>query len=144
MLILLRGLPGSGKTTFSRTFKDARVFAADDFFYKRGEGKYAFDPTLLGEAHLACQRETRGALEAGEVVVVTNTFSQRWELEAYFRIAAEVGVRVTVADLFDGGLDDKALVERGLHGVPQEAIAAMRARWEHNWREGDPRAPWER
>lgn len=144
MLILLRGLPGSGKTTFARTFKDALVFAADDFFYRRGEGKYAFDPTLLGEAHLTCQRETRGALEAGAVVVVTNTFSQRWELEAYFKIAAEVGVRVTVADLFDAGLDDEALVQRGLHGVPQETIAAMRSRWEHNWREGDPRAPWER
>lgn len=144
MLILLRGLPGSGKTTFARTFKDALVFAADDFFYRRGEGEYAFDPTLLGEAHLACQRETRGALEAGAVVVVTNTFSQRWELEAYFKIAAEVGARVAVADLFDGGLTDEALVQRGLHGVPQETIAAMRSRWEHNWREGDPRAPWER
>ena len=144
MLILLRGLPGSATTTFARTFKDALVYAADDFFYRRGEGEYAFDPTLLGEAHLACQRETRGALEAGAVVVVTNTFSCRWELEAYFKIAAEVGVRVTVADLFDGGLDDEALVQRGLHGVPQETIAAMRSRWEHNWREGDPRAPWER
>ena len=144
MLILVRGLPGSGKSSFARTFKDALVFAADDFFYRRGEGKYAFDPTLLGEAHLGCQRDTRGALEAGAVVVVTNTFSQRWELEAYFKIAAEVDTQVTVVDLFDNGLTDEELAERGLHGVPQDTIATMRARWEHDWKNGDHRAPWER
>jgi predicted kinase len=144
MLILVRGLPGAGKSTFARAFKSALTFAADDYFYKRGEGKYAFDPLLLGEAHAECQRHTRASLEAGEVVVVTNTFSCRWELEPYLKMASELGLRVVVADLFDAGLDDAALVARGLHGVPQEVIAAMRQRWEHNWREADPRAPWER
>ena len=144
MLILVRGLPGSGKSSFAGNFESAEVFAADDFFYRRGEGKYAFDPTLLGEAHAYCQRATRSALYAGSVVVVTNTFSQRWELEPYFKIAAEVDTRVVVVDLFDAGLDDEALAERGLHGVTASGIATMRARWEHDWKNGDPRAPWER
>ena len=146
MLILVRGLPGSGKSSFAGNFKPAEVFAADDFFYRRGKGKgeYAFDPALLGEAHKYCQRATRSALYAGSMVIVTNTFSQRWELEPYLKFAAEVDVRVAVVDLFDGGLTDEALAERGLHGVPQDTIATMRARWEHDWKNGDHRAPWER
>lgn len=144
MLILVRGLPGSGKSSFAGNFEAAEVFAADDYFYKRGEGKYAFDPTLLGEAHKYCQRATYFALYAGRDVVVTNTFSCRWELEPYLKFAAEVDTQVTVVDLFDGGLTDEGLAERGLHGVTASGIATMRARWEHDWKNGDPRAPWER
>lgn len=144
MLILVRGLPGAGKTTFAKKFDGAQVFAADDFFYRRGGGVYDFDGKLLGEAHAECQKNARGALEAGEVVVVANTFSCRWEMEPYLKAAQENGVRVIVADLFDGGLTDEALVERNLHNVPLSVIVAMRERWEHEWRDGDTRAPWER
>ena len=142
-LILVRGLPGTGKSTVAALFgPSAPVLAADDYFTVSGE--YRFDPTFLGQAHSACQHRTREALARNPVVVVANTFSQRWELEPYFTIAYGHYARVHVIDLFDAGLDDAALAARNVHGVPLASIAAMRGRWEHDWRTADPRPPWER
>lgn len=140
-LILIRGLPGAGKSDLSKLF-GGPVFAADDYFYERGDGVYDFHPQLLPAAHQLCQERTLKALSEGGSAVVTNTFSQRWEMEPYLRMADELGVRCSVVDLFDGGLTNAELAARGLHGVPVEGIAAMRSRWEHDWRNGDPVAPW--
>ena len=143
-LILVRGLPGTGKSTLGALFRGLPpVLAADDYFMV-AEGEYRFDPTFLGQAHSACQYRTRGALGCNPIVVVANTFSQRWELEPYFSLAREYNAKVHVIDLFDAGLDDAALAVRNVHGVPERSIATMRARWEHDWRAADPRPPWER
>lgn len=141
-MILVRGLPGSGKTTFACLL--GKVVSADDYFYARGNGQYTFDPRLLPQAHQNCQDRAREVLGTDETLVVANTFSCRWELQPYLEMAREFGVRVTVIDLFDAGLTDEELAQRGLHGVPVTGIAAMRSRWEHDWKAGDPRAPWER
>jgi hypothetical protein len=143
-LFLVRGLPGVGKSTLGRSL--GLTFAADDFF-TRADGTYAFDPAQLAAAHADCQDRVMRALAVDQIrkVVVANTFSQRWELEPYFQIAARLkigDVKVTVVDLFDGGLDDAALAARCVHGVPEAAIAAMRARWEPDWAAADPRPPW--
>lgn len=142
-LFIIRGLPGSGKSTLAHTLGHA-VYEADQYFEK--EEGYVFDPAQLPTAHAHCQERTlRRLVEGmGNDVVVANTFSQRWELEPYLRMASAHRARVTVVDLFDGGLDDAALVARCVHGVPERGIAAMRSRWEHDWRSGDPRPPWER
>lgn len=143
VLVLVRGLPGTGKSTLAGLFSpSAPTLAADDYFMV--EGEYRFDPNFLGQAHAVCQHRTREALSLFPAVVVANTFSQRWELEPYFTIAREHNAKVHVIDLFDAGLDDAALAARNVHGVPQHTIAAMRARWEHDWRTADPRPPWER
>jgi len=140
-LILVRGLPGSGKSTLARLFRGA-VHSADDFFVEL-DGRYVFDPAALPQAHAMCQRKTAASLVHRDVVAVANTFSARWEMEPYFRLAND-RARVTVVDLFDAGLTDDGLAARCIHGVPVEAISAMRARWEHDWKRGNPIPPWER
>jgi len=91
-----------------------------------------------------CQRRTREALLAGKTVAVANTFTQRWEMQPYLDMVKEIGCPFAVIDLFDGGMTDDQLADRNVHGVPMVAIHGMRARYEHDWTKGDPRAPWER
>tara|TARA_B100000809_G_scaffold265263_1_gene323543 strand:+ start:1174 stop:1683 length:510 start_codon:yes stop_codon:yes gene_type:complete len=151
-ILLIRGLPGSGKTSLSDMIGlstpsgiMARPVpcAADDYFLDEA-GHYVFDPKLLGEAHKACQTRAAVAINLGKSVVVHNTFTERWEMEPYLQMAEEFDYKVIVVSTFDGGCTDAALAKRNDHGVPVESIAAMRARWEEDWGSGDPRPPWER
>jgi predicted kinase len=146
-LWILRGLPGSGKSTLARLLAssapDTVIASADDFFVT-SEGVYHFDASLLPAAHAACINKVIEAFERGVSVVVDNTNTQRWEFEPYLNLARFEPYRVVVLDLFDGGLASNDLALRNTHGVPLHAIAAMRSRYEHDWRAADPRKPWER
>lgn len=142
-LVLVRGLPGSGKTTLAYALRrlagqddmvpakwvGAQCFAADNWMVNEA-GKYEFDPSKLRAAHEACQAAVAGQLYKGGRAIVHNTFSQQWEMAPYRALAALRGVPVEVVDLFDAGLTDAELAERNVHGVPVATIAAMRARWE--------------
>lgn len=127
MLYIIRGLPGAGKSTLAHRIKDGdiwdrRVFEADQYF-ETPDG-YKFDPTRLKAAHELCQKRTREWLEKGEdkTAIVSNTFTQRWEYQPYLDMAAELGHAVQVIELHaDFG---------NIHGVPDETINKMRARWE--------------
>ena len=78
-LYILRGIPGSGKSTYGKKIVDsahdagfsAIKFEADDFFMK--DGKYNWNPKLIGMAHKWCQNSVRKALDVYDVVVVANT-----------------------------------------------------------------------
>ena len=155
-IMLIRGLPGSGKTSLTEMISvpsldvntvryEAKpvLCAADDYFLDEA-GHYVFDPKLLGEAHKFCQGTAHRAMRLGHNVAVHNTFTERWEMEPYLQMAEKFDYRVIVVSTFDGGCDDAALAERNSHGVPIESIAAMRERWQEDWGSGDPRPPWER
>jgi len=120
-LFLIRGLPGSGKTTLAKSL-DAIPISADDYFYNLGGGKYEFDASRLGRAHEMCQRMTKAALVSGESVAVHNTFSQSWEAKPYFEMARELNVRVQIIEC-QGNFGS-------VHGVPEATIEKMKARWE--------------
>lgn len=142
-MIILRGLPGCGKSTVARALKvPAVVCSADDFFMVGGE--YHFDPSKIADAHAASQDKCHAALVKGQSVIIDNTCTCRWEMEPYLQMAREHGVEVNVVDLFDGECSDEQLHERNTHGVPLQAIQAMRERYEHNWQTGNPLPPWER
>ena len=120
-LILIRGLPGSGKTTMAKTqYPDHIHFEADQYFEKDGE--YLFRPHLIKDAHEQCQNNTRRALGRGRDVVVANTFTQKWEMEPYHRMAVANGATVKVIEA-TGKF-------KNIHGVPDEVIEKMRNRWE--------------
>ena len=119
-LILVRGLPGSGKSTYAASLSGYRHFETDMFFEKK-DG-YKFDPEQLGQAHMWCQKIVKHELQMGANVVVSNTFTQRWEMQPYLDMAKEFNVPVDI------------VVMRGnyksIHNVPDQAIERMRARWE--------------
>lgn len=142
-LILLRGLPGTGKSTLAAKLGWCEVVSADDYF-TTPTGDYNFDPSKLKAAHEDCLERAAGLLGVGRSVVVANTFSRRWEMQPYMELCFHhpMNIHTTVVDLFDSGFSDAQLAQINSHGVPESQIAIMRARWEHDWRNGDPKAPW--
>lgn len=121
-LLLIRGLPGAGKTTIALEYvgKGYSHFEADMFFDR--DGKYCFDASLIGQAHDWCASEVRKALADGKSVVVANTFSRLWEMQKYFEVAEFYGADLRVIEA-KGDFQN-------IHGVPQEVIEKMRNRWE--------------
>ena len=140
----MRALPGAGKTSFMWScigdiLDNVVALATDDWFMV--DGKYKFDGEKLPEYHAACLKKATEAMEAGERVWVHNTFTQRWEMEPYLVAAKKLGYRVDVISLFDNGCTDEELAARCEHGVPAAAIAKMRERFEHDWKNGSPERP---
>lgn len=136
-IYIIRGLPGSGKTTYAKKLLDAErannsntaMFAADDYFYRNGE--YVFEPEKLKKAHELCQSNTRSAMAFGaSIIAVHNTFTTQWEVDPYLKLASEYRYRVIVINMFDGELTDEELARRNTHGVPVSSIRRMRDRWE--------------
>ena len=120
-LYIVRGLPGSGKSSLAKKVTQL-VYSADDFFTNK-KGEYNFNAKLLGKAHEWCWGKVRDAMFIGaEAVAVANTFTQAWEAERYYQIAEEYGYSVFVIECQnDFG---------NVHDVPQESIDAMKERWE--------------
>ena len=139
VLTLIRGLPGCGKSTKAAKL-DQPVFEADQFFVD-AEGNYNFDPSKLGEAHAACNANTLKGLQDGTNCIVSNTFTQRWEMEPYLEMAKANGFSVNIIDLYDGDCSDEQLAERNTHGVPLAAIQTMRNRYQLDWWNGSTERP---
>ena len=122
-LFLLRGLPGSGKSTLAKSISEVHYEA--DMYFVDANGNYNFDATLLKDAHNWCQTITRMAMEySTPKIVVSNTFTQEWEMEAYLELAELHGYTVysIVVENRHNGVNN--------HGVPEEALTRMKNRFE--------------
>ena len=121
-LFLLRGLPGSGKSTLAKSLGGSHMEADKYFEY---EGKYEFDPSKLKEAHAWCQNAVRVGMETqGQKIVVSNTFTQEWEMQPYYDLAEKYGYRVysLICENRHSGVNQ--------HGVPEEKLVQMKNRFE--------------
>jgi predicted kinase len=123
VLYIVRGVPGSGKTTLAKQLT-ANVFEADHYFYDN-DGNYNFIPSEIKEAHKECQQFVGYAMESGiEKIAVSNTFTQEWEMEPYFELAKKHSYKVftIVVENRHGGVNQ--------HGVPEDKIEQMKNRFE--------------
>lgn len=120
-LLIIRGLPGSGKTTMARALDGYEHYEADMFFERDGE--YRFDPSKLKAAHSWCLSMAVSSMRRGVNCVVSNTFTQKWEVQPYLDAAKLEGVTVRIIEA-TGNF-------KNIHSVPPDAIERMRRRWEN-------------
>lgn len=128
-LILLRGIPGSGKTTLGEVIlhmpnNQLKPLSADDYFISE-MGIYNFDATKLKEAHNDCQQRCSHLMQNDVMkIVVSNTFTQEWEMQPYYQMAERYGYRVhsVIVENRHGGINE--------HNVPEEKLLQMKNRFE--------------
>lgn len=134
-LYLVRGLPGSGKTTFA-SHLPAELVEADDFFESKfGWNWYQFDKRFIQEAHDFCRAQTAYMIKERIWVAVANTFTTAKEMKPYFELAQRHGYEIVVYEMM-GQFEN-------IHDVPEAKIQQMRNRWESKifpeWWKGDRR-----
>jgi hypothetical protein len=124
MLYIIRGLPGSGKTTVAG--KLAPVVVEADLFMVDEGGEYKFDPKKLGSAHAQCQAVTEQLLShrIAVSVAVANTFTRRWEYQPYIDMACRYDTPYQIITC----VGDPSWVS--IHNVPAATLARMKERWE--------------
>ena len=122
-LFLLRGLPGSGKSTLAKTLGGNHYEA--DMYFMTPSGKYEFNPASLRRAHEWCQDLVlMDMVKSEQRIVVSNTFTQEWEMKPYLDMAQARGYRVhtLIVENRHGGINE--------HGVPADKLEQMRNRFE--------------
>ena len=126
IVYLLRGVPGSGKSTLAKKLQagtpDAHHYEADQYFDQAGY--YKFVPEHLPRAHAWCFEKFAQSVQRGEPVIVSNTFTQLWELKNYIDFALDNEAKVIVVHC-TGKWDN-------VHGVPDEKVNQMRSRFMDN------------
>jgi predicted kinase len=130
VLVLVRGLPGSGKSTFANlVWNNYAICEADKFFHDE-EGNYNFDPSKLKQAHEWCQNKVETKMKDNQnnpqfypEIAVSNTFTQEWEMQVYFDLAKKYGYRVfsIIVENRHGSTN--------VHGVPDDTLKKMKDRF---------------
>lgn len=134
VLYLVRGVSGSGKSTLAKKLSwsgehylpAGLYFEADMFFEGVGilAGGYRFDAKFLPYAHQWCLASVAKEMLFERDVIVSNTFTQYWELEKYLKLAKANGYKVHMIHCTGE--------YQNVHGVPASKVQEMKDRFNSN------------
>lgn len=130
-IIILRGLPGSGKTTFAKflasSIPNSKEICADDcwrydYTDKNSEG---FTTEGLIEAHSRCFETVESYMkEDVDTIILHNTNTTIREMNKYFILAEEYKYEV-VSLIVENRHHSKSV-----HNVPEETLEKMKNRFD--------------
>ena len=128
-LYIIRGVSGSGKTTYAKELaakvKCAHLEADMYFTFRNGdECEYRFNPSLLPKAHEWCFNEACTELNAGRNVIVSNTFTRLWEMRNYIDFALERDCKVRIITCRSRF--------QNVHGLSEDQVNKQAARFQSN------------
>ena len=116
-LIIVRGIPGTGKSTFCReVFPDILHLENDMFQYQNGE--YHYDEKKLQKSIQWCFNTASNALKNGMDVVISNTFAKKAFIDSYKELAKEYGCQFEIYRMM-GNFKD-------IHNVPEDVLKSMK------------------
>ncbi|WP_432459161.1 ATP-binding protein [Agarivorans sp. QJM3NY_25] len=119
-LTLIRGLPGSGKSSLAASL--AAVHLEADMYFVDALGNYHYRGEEIAQAHQWCQQQTAAYLALAKDVVVANTFVRQWEMAPYRALAKQYGARLKIICCTAN--------YSNIHGVSLDTIEKMRQQWE--------------
>lgn len=139
LLILIRGLPGSGKSSLATSILKAclpnaeptnHIHSTDRFFLRKGV--YTFDSSLLSDAHAWNQKNVDRKMSMGlKPIIVDNTNTQLWEMKSYLGMAVKHKYKIRVIDMSTRwSLNINELKKKNQHNVPKVNIENMLLRYE--------------
>lgn len=123
ILYIIRGIPGSGKTTFAKTISPL-VFSADYYFINSTTGVYEFNPKKISNAHFICKQQVEQSMHFGlHSIAVANTFTQLKEFQGYQELAGNYNYKTFVLTI------ENYHGSSSVHNVPEATINNMKSRF---------------
>lgn len=98
-LIIIRGIPGAGKSTLAKALKNALPQPAHhleaDQFFMGTDGKYRYVAKYVPHAHEWCRRAVEACMkDLAPTIIVSNTSTVRPRVEVYMDMAKAYGYQV--------------------------------------------------
>lgn len=127
MLVLIRGIPGSGKSTFAKylqtdVYLNRAIHLEADMYFTDYDGSYHWDVKKIKEAHSWCQNTAEIMMNQHINVIVSNTFTKIWEMQSYINYARMIGIEYIVYRMTSN--------YGSIHNVPEDVIDRMKISFE--------------
>lgn len=131
ILIIVRGLPSSGKSTIAKLLiANSGIAICADEYLTTPDGEYCFSKMNFIEAQKMCKKDCELLMHDGvSPIVIHNTMAEAWESKDYFEYAEKFGYQTHVLNLYDAGCNDQELATRNTHAMPSHLIQKMRQKW---------------
>uniref|UniRef100_A0A7M5UC46 Smr domain-containing protein n=1 Tax=Clytia hemisphaerica TaxID=252671 RepID=A0A7M5UC46_9CNID len=133
-LVLMRGLPGSGKSHRSREIAGGRgvVLSTDDYFMNNG--RYEFAGERLPEAHTWNRSRAQKSMQRRlSPVVIDNTNVEAWHMKPYVADAIKFGYEVDIHEMDTAWcFNCSELARKNKHNVNKQTIERLLEKYEKN------------
>lgn len=145
-VMILRGIPGSGKSTHARYFHElvpGSVIVSADQYMRAGD--QPFEWSRLERCHNQCRTDFLQALnDKAPLVIVDNTNSKFADLVWYVSMSESHGYKFGI---YQFHVEPEVAFKRQIHGVPLETLELMATRIWHErmpagWTVFDNGRPW--
>lgn len=140
-MVILRSLPGGGKTTVAQQYKqkhkDSCYICSTDDYWLRPDGIYDFNFDLLGESHQWNQKRVKNIIrdnirsQYDTVIVVDNTNITFNEMKPYITLGLKYNYQIEFKEPdVPWKYDVEECFKKNTHGVPYATILRMYKKFE--------------